>query len=42
VARPYKEFTKLETHLTKVLMLEHTEEEDAWIGFSSHWLRRAK
>ena len=42
VARPYQEFTRLETHLTKVMTLEHVEEEDKWIGFSSHWLRRAK
>jgi hypothetical protein len=26
----------------KLLMLEHTEEEDEFIGYSNHWLRRAK
>jgi hypothetical protein len=42
VARPFKEYTKLEEHLTKLLILEHVEEEDEFIGYSSHWMRRAK
>lgn len=41
VARPYKEFSYLEDILVKMLLLEHFEDEDKWIGFSSHWLRRA-